>query len=179
MNDIYTTPESELSQAVVDGEYGSLERGVSGDYQFSIGEAISEAWEKTNGAKGSILLGVLIYLVIYALVSFACQFVFSQLGLSPEPLADGSNAMTLAGTGTLEGIVVAIFTTPISVGLIFLGVRRSLDAPITAGSVLSYYHKIVPLTVATILMYIMIVIGLLLLILPAFTWRWVTIWHSH
>jgi len=38
---------------------GSLEGGIAGNYNFSIGDVISEAWEKTNGAKGTFWLALL------------------------------------------------------------------------------------------------------------------------
>jgi uncharacterized membrane protein len=55
---------------------------------------------------------------------------------------------------------------PLMVGIMILGIKRSVDAPIKAGFIFGYYSKMIPLLLTMILMYIMIIIGFLLLILP-------------
>ena len=50
-------------------DQGSLESAVNGDYNFSIGEILSEAWEKVSGAKLKIVGAMFIYIVIASLVT--------------------------------------------------------------------------------------------------------------
>ena len=53
----YATPEASLEKNIVSKEgQGSLEGGINGDYDFTIGEIFGEAWQRTKGAKGSLLL---------------------------------------------------------------------------------------------------------------------------
>ncbi|MCW8931996.1 MAG: hypothetical protein OQL19_17400, partial [Gammaproteobacteria bacterium] len=48
----YATPEAPLEKNVVSKEgQGSVEGGINGDYDFTISEIFSEAWERTKGAK--------------------------------------------------------------------------------------------------------------------------------
>ena len=51
MSDIYAAPMAALKESVLLEGYGSLERAVSGDYEFNVGDTIGEAWVKTKGAK--------------------------------------------------------------------------------------------------------------------------------
>ena len=39
------------SDSNVANDYGSVERGTAGDYQFSIEDVLREAWAKTDGSK--------------------------------------------------------------------------------------------------------------------------------
>lgn len=59
------SPAAQLEQHTLNTEdQGSLQGGISGQYDFSITAIIAEGWGKTSGAKGTILLAMLIYLVI-------------------------------------------------------------------------------------------------------------------
>ncbi|HEY9051053.1 MAG TPA: hypothetical protein VIQ03_05875, partial [Gammaproteobacteria bacterium] len=64
MNDIYKTPDASLSNQTISGDYGSLEKGINGDFEFAIGSTISEAWAKTKGAKGTFNLAFFIYFLV-------------------------------------------------------------------------------------------------------------------
>ncbi len=47
-DDIYSAPESPLIEGRSDSDYGSLKRGLAGEYSLSIGEIFAEAWQKTQ-----------------------------------------------------------------------------------------------------------------------------------
>ena len=55
---------------------GSLNTAVNGEYNFRIGEVLSEAWERTNGTKLTFLAALFIYIVIAGLMSAAVSFLF-------------------------------------------------------------------------------------------------------
>lgn len=156
MSDIYSAPGSALTEPVAAGEYGSLERGVAGDYNFVIGDVLREAWEKTKGAKGTIFLACLIYGAILIVVSMA-------LGLLN--VATGGTAGSIALQVVTQLVTTAI-SMPMAAGLTIIGVRRSVGAPITPGLVLRYFNILLPLFGLTLLMYVMVILGYLLLILP-------------
>ena len=172
MSDIDTTPTSELAQAKGLEGYGSLEKGISGDYAFAVGDVISEAWEKTNGAKAPIIAGSAIYTVVYLVIVLLLFALAVVLGL--DQAVDPNVTMESASANPVleilftlaEQVLLPILVTPVMVGIYLLGLRRAVDAPISGGSVLNYYDKIGPLAITLILMYLMVFIGLILLILP-------------
>ncbi len=147
-----STNENQTSEPAMEG-WGSVEKGLCGNYPLSIGSVLSEAWEKTGGAKWTIHLAMAIYFGIAILLVIAAAI--------PALIVP-------------EGILLEIFlqlamiavTTPLWAGVYMIGLRRSVNAPIRAGQVLDYFNTTLPLLGLYILMTILIVIGFLLLILP-------------
>lgn len=143
-----------------DNNYGSIEKAISGDYEFSIGDVLSEAWEKTSGAKWVIQVAFFYYfLVIIGVVVVMGTAVALLMGASDD----------VAFSVVMELVIqlgLNLIIMPIAMGIAILGIKRSVDAPIIAGSIFGYFSKMFSLLATLILMYIMIVIGLLLLVLP-------------
>jgi uncharacterized membrane protein len=158
MSDIYSAPQANLSQPVSIGEYGSLERGIAGDYQFSIGEVLSEAWGKTKGSKTNIWLGGLIYFAVLIVISA----IFGIAGFMVKAAGPGA-VITLE---IIKQIATMAIGLPMAMGLFVMGIRRSVGVAITPGLVFHYFPKILPLAVTALLMYLMMGLGLILLILP-------------
>lgn len=139
---------------------GSIEKAVSGDYEFSIGEVISEAWAKTSGAKWTIHLAFLYFFMVMMAVLMAFIFLSTILmGEAQDP--SGNVIMELVIQLGLNLIIL-----PMMAGVTILGIKRSVDAPIKSGSIFGHFSKMIPLLLTMILMYIMIFIGFLLLVLP-------------
>lgn len=159
MTDIYSAPNSALTEPVVAGAYGSLERGIAGDYQFSIRATLGEAWEKTKGAKGAIFLALLLYVVILVGISIA-------LGLVMAPAGAGAGLGMQIGQQAITQLLTTAISMPMMGGLFIIGLRRAVDAPIQGDTVLKYFHKMLPLLGMTLLMYVLLILGYLLLILP-------------
>lgn len=150
MSEIQTTPE-----------YGSIARGVAGDYPFSIGAILSEAWAKTNGAKGTINGA----LTLYFLIAVGVMIVFGGV-LAVVAFGDEQTLLSAALTEAISQLVTTAVFSPMGAGLFIIGLRRSVNAPISAGTVLAYFHKILPIFLLTVLMYLLIAIGFVLLIIP-------------
>ncbi|MET0378609.1 MAG: hypothetical protein ABW049_06395 [Spongiibacteraceae bacterium] len=159
MSDIHSAPPAPLTETIA--EYGSLERGIAGDYQFSIGATLSEAWAKTKGAKTPILVACLIYFAILIGVSMVLGIV-GGFGAASGAIDAGS----AIGLQVITQIVITAISMPMMAGVVIIGIQRSVNAPISAGTVLNYFPKILPLLLLSILMYLMIVIGFVLLIIP-------------
>lgn len=65
MSDIYEPPKARLEhEAESSDNFGSIEEGLRGEYRFQIFEVLGEAWEKTSGAKGTILLAFVVLSLI-------------------------------------------------------------------------------------------------------------------
>jgi hypothetical protein len=156
MSDIYSAPTAALNTVTEGAEYGSLERGIAGNYQFSVGETLSEAWAKTNGAKWKVHLALGLYLLVYIPVAMLSSFLL---------IGDSSPTAAIGGT-ILQFVVLMAVVTPLMAGLLMLGVKRAVGAPLAATSIFSYYGKIVPLLITSILSTVLILVGFLLLIIP-------------
>ena len=124
MSDIYNTPKAELQDKLEPGEYGSIQHAIEGNYNFEIGAVLKEAWQKVSGAKLQIMIATLLVFLISFAVSFASEFLIGQLGI--------------VGAITSQ-LVIALLTTPLTVGLMILGLRRSVDSPIEFSQVFSFY----------------------------------------
>lgn len=139
---------------------GSIEKAIQGDYEFSIGAVLSEAWDKTRGAKWIIHLAFFYYFLVMAGVVTAIFFMATLLF---EVIKDPSAQNLVPLIMQLGLNIVAL---PLAMGVAMLGIKRAVDAPIKAESIFAYYSKMFPLFATMILMYILISIGFLLFILP-------------
>ncbi len=155
MSDVYQTPESNLVQQsdYNDSEYGSIEDAITGNYKFEIGEVISEAWNKTKGAKGTFFLAfIMAYFSLIAVVVVTMSIF---------------GALDLVGIGSVVmQVTVNLISLPLCAGMFIMGIKRSVHAPIQVTNVFGYFNKSLKLFGAMILINIFIIIGYLLLILP-------------
>ena len=161
MSDIYQTPQSNLeNETHSEDNFGSIERGINGQYQFDISAVISEAWQKTAGAKGTFWLAFLIYVAIAIGISMVSQFVLIAVA------ATSQNEAVIIILSLAEQLVMNLVLMPVVMGIMILGIRRSADVPIAAGSIMGHYSSMWRLFLTMLLIYIMVLIGLLLLIIP-------------
>jgi hypothetical protein len=165
MTNVYQAPSADLTENTVPYEGGgSLENGIAGNYEFSIGDIMSEAWEKTSGAKWTFWLAALLYAVFAFVVMFALNMVLGLVGIGAA-----------AATGSIGTIIVSVIVTqiaqmavvmPVAMGLFMIGLKRAVGAPTQATDIFGHFSKALPLLGTIILMYILVFIGTLLLILP-------------
>jgi hypothetical protein len=163
MSDIYASPAADLDNVHYDDAYGSLERGIAGDYQFSIGDTISEAWERTRGAKLTFNLAFLLYFVIYAVIVGITTFALG--GLVTMNPGETPGAGFFLGS-LLQQLIVVSLTMPLGLGLFLLGLRRAVDAPISPMRILGHYDRTLPLLATYVVMTLLLFIGFLLLVIP-------------
>ena len=129
----------------------SVASAIAGNYSFQIGDLISEAWEKINGRKGTIWMGILFYMLAIIPILFIIGLVWqptSYIGLA------------------LSQIIQTIILLPLGMGFYMIGVKIASNTPTDGKEVFSYFNKIVPLAITYLLMIILTGIGFLLLILP-------------
>ncbi len=161
MSNVYQTPESSLlNTKLSSGDYGSLEKAITGDYEFSIGSVLSEAWEKTYGVKWQFQLAFLYYfLTILAVVIVLGIAIAGLMALSQDPAMEGLMQV-------ISQLGINLVMMPIIMGITIMGIKRSVSSPISAGLVFSCFSKTLPLFATLVLMYILIFIGFILLIVP-------------
>ncbi len=126
---------------------------------FTVGEALTEAWQRTKGAKGTVwgAMGVM-YLVMLVL-GFGLVYLQMSSGLSPE--STGGVWLGI-GIDALTSAVSTLFTA----GLMYIGVCLAAEKSCSWKTIIEGFPVAVQLLVATILMSLLIVSGLILLILP-------------
>ena len=139
--------------------YGSLEKGLKGDYDFRISEILKEAWELTKGMKGPVIGGAVIAYVIVFGLSFL-------MGLLTHSMAGSGSTGMIIGMQVLEQLVSTAITLPMWAGIMMIGIRRSVGLPISFSMVFQYYNCTVSLIVAYIMYMIFVGIGFILLIIP-------------
>ncbi|WP_317929424.1 hypothetical protein [Halioxenophilus sp. WMMB6] len=171
MTDIYQAPKASLFEHIDtnSAQYGSIEAGLRGDYELSIGAIFTEAWARTKGAKTKIWLGLLLCWVINTAISFGAQmFMAVFIGLGAVAFDDPMLQAVVPAVLSFLTIAVMFFATaPLMVGLLMLGVRRAVDAPLHATSVVNYFGKILRIGGTYLLSTLLIWLSLLLFILPA------------
>ena len=161
MSDIYTAPEAELTETTTEGEYGSIEKALSGDYEFDIGSVLSEAWGRVSGNKLGYFLCSLVVTVILIGTVAASEF----LSLAIVGVLGGGWLSFVASLG-INNVILPLITTPLTIGFSFVGVYAALGRPYSPSLLFAFYSKVVAIFLVYILVAILTSIGFLLLIIP-------------
>jgi len=145
----YATPEASLERNIITREgQGSVEGALNGDYDFTIGDIYREAWEQTNGVKGTFLMAWGLYMGIAMAISWLFYF------------------LPFDSQGIIESLVNIPVLYPVMAGITLMGIHHSVGADIRAASVFDHYSKVVPISLLMILMIILIMLGTILLVIP-------------
>ena len=142
-------------------DQGSLEKAVNGDYNFSVSEVLTEAWERVSGAKLKIVAAMFIYLIIASLATAVIS-----LFLDSQPYHDAGDTFRGVITDMVVGWIASPITVPLSIGLLLLGYARANDEELRIDTIFNYYVLVWPLVFASILITVLTYIGILLLVLP-------------
>lgn len=153
MSDIYSAPGAELTTTTNQTEFGSLEKGIAGDYDLQFAEVLGEAWRRIAGFKGKLWLVMIAYIVVYMVIALAAGFLFGFL------MGEQTGAL-------VAQLVTTLLVTPLGLGLFMVGLHRSTDRDVRTATLFSLYGKIIPLFLTMLLMYLLILIGFILLVLP-------------
>jgi phage FluMu protein Com len=142
------------------GEMGLMDDAGSGfTGAFSMGEVIREAWGKTKGAKGAIWAA--------SAVMYGVILVIGAGGaLLLPPLDNGlANPTGLAGNLLFQS-VTNVLSVLFTAGLLFMGMRQAAGKSISWKMIARGFSCAAPIIVATILQFILVTLGFLLLVLP-------------
>ncbi|WP_160152076.1 hypothetical protein [Microbulbifer sp. ALW1] len=159
MSDIYNAPQAELAaDEVSSANMGSIPKALAGDYQVNVGDTISEAWARTKGNKGTVWLGVLLYLVAYIGISVVATMITGQSITDPDA-NQGVGAI-------LSNLIIVAASAPLGAGMMMIGVKIARDEQVSGTEVFAHFDKILPLAVCMILTYLLVTLGFILLVLP-------------
>lgn len=159
MSDVYKAPEAELTTPRAKGEYGSIEKALAGDYELNPIELFKQAWAQLKGFKTPVLLAY----IIYFLLIFAFAGIGTLFGIPLSATEVGTASLT---TELILTVVQTVVLMPFFVGLTMMGVKYSVAGHAKLNDAFKYYHKILPIALLTLLLYLAAGLGFILLILP-------------
>jgi hypothetical protein len=153
----YEAPRAELNApAPGPGLPANLENAVAGNYDFTVGEVMDEAWRLTKGMKGTFWGAAIVIGLIHMVVGMIGGVIFVIVaGRAPGQIANQ----------VFNGVINALMT-PFQVGLYMMCVRRALGLPISFGTAFSYLNHTGVLLATALLALVMTCLGLALLIVP-------------
>lgn len=127
--------------------------------RFSIREAISEAWEKTKGAKGAIWAGSAVMYLVLLMVIAGGAFFLPKIGSDNIELpAVVANVLFQFVSGGISTLFMA--------GLVYMGVRKAAGDKVSWDMIFGGFPLAVNIIIAMFLQSLLIVVGFLLLVLP-------------
>ena len=156
MSDIYKAPQASLNEPTETGQYGSLERGLAGQYELKPVEVIKEAWAMLPGMKSPFWIAA----VIYSGLAFIFSFVTTTV--AGDPATGVVNWVGYIAMYLLQMIIL----TPMAAGLMMIGIKHAVGAPINFNEIYQHFDKTMPLFLTMLLMTILIIIGIFLLLIP-------------
>ncbi len=151
-NSAKTADATDISEAGI-GDAGLVDTG------FSIGSVLSESWEKTKGAKGTIWAGSAIMYLVLMVIAAVGYFLVPTVDSDPTNMTGGIGNVVLQ---SLTSILSILFTA----GLFYMGIRRGAGDHINWQMIFQGFSSAGKIIVATILQTILIAIGFILLVLP-------------
>ena len=160
----YATPDANLEMPSAPNNNkggGSLESGIAGEYDFTIKGILTEAWEKTNGLKGSFWGAAGILALGLIVISVILGFVLGA-GAQPGEMPTAGQV----GTQLISQLIIMALMYPFMAGIIMMGVKRSVDQPISFKMMFAYFSVTGTVIIAGLLSTILIWIGFILIIIP-------------
>jgi len=160
-----------VSSGALSGKYGSIDKALSGRFDFTIGAVLSEAWSLVRGSKLIIVGGVMVMYLAMFLVSLLLELLIGVLiptaaGPGGPQGPDGTIIAITIGPQLLVQLVIMVITYPIMAGLFIIGIRRAANLPIAFSMIFGYYNRTIALVVLNVLYFILVAIGTMLLVIP-------------
>ena len=126
---------------------------------FTVGELLKEAWQKTKGVKASVWGAVIAMLVVISGVFFGGMAAF-------QAYYKGMDPNVILGANCGAQLVANWLSMLMTGGIMLIGVRHVLEQRVTWKMVFAGFSRAFSITMALILQTILITIGFLLLVLP-------------
>jgi len=162
MSNNYSAPNATLLETNESG--GSLQAGIDGEYSVELADILSEAWQKTKGAKRYILgAGILMYVIVMVVVAILTTVVMVASGADPES-GSGMGAAMLIQFIIQFGVMALML--PFTAGIFVMCLKQVQGQQPEFGDLFSCFNKTGKLILTMILMYIMLFIGYLLFVIP-------------
>jgi hypothetical protein len=132
---------------------GSIEQTLAGNAELDVLAVVREAWARTDGIKGIVVVGMLL---IYAAVVLATLLLGSIFGFEDQTLV----------ASTVSQLVLMVIVYPFMAGVFMLGLRHSVGLKVSFQEQFAYYNHLLPIVAVGLLQSVVTSLGFLLLILP-------------
>lgn len=129
---------------------------------WTIQSVLGSSWEKQKGAKGIILLGCLICMVINTIVELG----YGALLISLDVIEYGGQWDNVTWSVEPFRFILNILESPLLYGLLLLGIQRSAGIPIHVKTIFQPFSFFFLLVGLTLLVSLLTLAGFLLLVLP-------------
>lgn len=160
MSNNYSAPNASLVQASESDR--TIEDAIAGNYSIQLADILSDAWQKTKGVKRYVLgAGAIMYAIIFAVVFVVTLVTLFASGSDPEQ----AGAMAALIQVIIQLVMMAI-ALPFSAGIFVMCLKQVQGQKPDFSDLFSCFGKTGTLLLSMILMYIMIILGYLLFILP-------------
>jgi len=157
----YSAPASELYEPAPGGDYGSVEKALLGDYTFTIGDTLSEAWKAIDGHKGTLWGAAAVLFLVAIAFGILTAMIDAMFGTGEQGGGVVSALIELPLNLVYYG-VYAVMTT----GSVVLGAKISMGLPSGVGELFRYMGRFLKGLLIYIVMLVLIALGFLLLIIP-------------
>lgn len=142
---------------------GSLEAGMAGDFDLRPVDIMGEAWDTLDGLKLPVILSCLAIFAVGIGFEIVLYLLQPEAALGEVQLDQSMSELT---TELVVTLLHTLVTVPMSAGLFIMSLKHSAGGEAYFGEIGNYFDKALPFLALTIVSYILIFIGLLLLILP-------------
>jgi len=129
---------------------------------WTIQSVLGSSWEKQKGAKGIILVGCLICMVINTIVELG----YGALLISLDVIEYGGQWDTVTWSVQPVRFILNILESPLLYGVFLLGIQRSAGIPIHVKTIFQPFSFFFLLIGLTLLVSLFTLAGFLLLVLP-------------
>lgn len=151
----YLAPRNDELRDTPRGPDGDLDRAVAGQYDFTIGEVMSEAWQLTRGFKATFWGAAII---IYLLVGGLMGVTLAVAGVGGRESGAGLVAQIVIN------VVMGVLGYPLGMGIFLLAIRRAGGLPVSFGVAFQTFGMLVPLVITGFLVTLLTYLGFLLII---------------
>jgi len=125
-------------------------------YDFGIIDIIKKGWVAMDGVKVQFMIAFVLYVIVMLIVGVILSTIFPQ-GTEENP-------------NFLNQMIVNLLSIPVTVplfaGMYMMAIQHVRGEVVSFKSLFNYYHLVGILSLATILIYIMLMVGFMLLIIP-------------
>lgn len=125
------------------------------DSAWTIGSILSESWRKVAGFKATYAIAMIIYMAVAVAVELLMGLLFGW------DYAESGN-----GGAVILEIVISIAMIPLGVGLGVISIRRAAGKPVSPTVIFEPYQHALPLIFMMVMMFLLIIAGYILFILP-------------
>ena len=131
------------------GSTGKLKNDIAMPYDFTIGNVITESWQRVKGVKATCWGAISLYVLIYLGIMI--------LGLIATYLYAGSLNPDLAAVqipNAITRILAALITFPLPFGIAFIAIRRSVNLPVQARQIFDTYQHYWKILGTLVILYV-------------------------